>query len=299
MTLIVPVYNGAHVLPKTLAAVLAQDVGRIVYVDDGSVDATPRLLADLASRDDRVRVLTFESNRGRAAARNAGAREAEGDTLLFVDADVVPDPRWATTCCREMERKGGIAALGSLQFGDLDPADPYHQYLASSVRGPRRPLPGPIEWRYFVTTAVAVRREAFEGAGGFPEAVGYGEDLALACRLSGLAPDGLVYVPTARATMYDPGDLGTALEKVRQFAESLPEMMRHCPDVLRVGHLSRLPSQRLADRVLLAAVKAQTPARALESTLPRLPRLLRPIAVRYLLAHAFAVHAHNALTRAS
>ena len=48
MTIIVPVYNGAHVLPLTTDAVLAQPVDAIVYVDDGSTDGTAALLGPLA-----------------------------------------------------------------------------------------------------------------------------------------------------------------------------------------------------------------------------------------------------------
>lgn len=286
MTVVVPVLNGAHVLPATLPAVLAQPADRIVYVDDGSTDETGAILREAASRDVRVEVVAFPSNRGRAAARNAGAERASGDALVFLDADVVPGAGLAAMLAGALELPGAVAAVGALRYDSADPDDPYHRYLTSSRRGARGG--GRVPWKHFLSTASAVRRSAFEAAGGFPEGVRYGEDLALACRLAGPHPFGLWREARARAQLLDLGDLGTALAKLEAFGEALAEARRACPDVLRVAGLDRLESDRWVDRAALALVRAERPASLARGVLSRLPAGVQPLAVRYLLAHTLA-----------
>jgi glycosyltransferase involved in cell wall biosynthesis len=85
LSFIVPAYNEEHELPSTLSAIhaAARNAGpyEIVVANDGSTDET----AALAIRGD-ARIVTI-NRRQIAAARNAGAREARGDILFFVDAD--------------------------------------------------------------------------------------------------------------------------------------------------------------------------------------------------------------------
>ena len=74
VSLIIPTYNRAWLLPQTLACVLAQTYPHleIIVVDDGSTDDTPALLAQYA---DRVKTIRQE-NQGETAARNAGIAAA-------------------------------------------------------------------------------------------------------------------------------------------------------------------------------------------------------------------------------
>jgi len=86
ISFIVPAYNEETELPSTLAAIRAATFGlsqpvEIIVVDDASTDATPEI-AEQAS----ARVVSIH-RRQIGAARNAGAREARGEFLFFVDAD--------------------------------------------------------------------------------------------------------------------------------------------------------------------------------------------------------------------
>lgn len=64
----------------------------LIFVDDGSTDATPQRLADLAQQDGRVRVVTFRRNFGKAAALDAGFQRARGEIIITADADLQDDP---------------------------------------------------------------------------------------------------------------------------------------------------------------------------------------------------------------
>lgn len=86
ITVIMPVYNGARFLKKTLDSLLAQtcDDWELIVVDDGSTDATPDLLATYTDR--RFKKIR-KANGGEAQTRNTGLRHATGEFIAFLDAD--------------------------------------------------------------------------------------------------------------------------------------------------------------------------------------------------------------------
>ncbi|CAG0937500.1 Putative glycosyltransferase EpsH [Thermoflexales bacterium] len=86
ISVIMPVYNGARFLKKTLASLLAQTCGdwELIVIDDGSTDGTPELLAKY---DDPRFVKIRKENGGEAQTRNVGLRQAKGEFIAFLDAD--------------------------------------------------------------------------------------------------------------------------------------------------------------------------------------------------------------------
>jgi glycosyltransferase involved in cell wall biosynthesis len=94
---VVPVYDerdNLEPLHRELDAALSQLPGGIefVYVDDGSRDGSAAVLAELAKRDERVRVLHFADNCGQSAAFAAGFEAARGEVVATLDADLQNDP---------------------------------------------------------------------------------------------------------------------------------------------------------------------------------------------------------------
>jgi dolichol-phosphate mannosyltransferase len=65
----------------------------IIYVDDGSTDASLTILKEIAAEDARVRVISFRRNYGQTAAMSAGIDAARGAILIPMDADLQNDPK--------------------------------------------------------------------------------------------------------------------------------------------------------------------------------------------------------------
>jgi glycosyltransferase involved in cell wall biosynthesis len=97
LEVVVPVYNEAAVLEffaARLGAVLDRlDVpSTVLFVSDGSTDATVPLLEELVARDSRVRYLCLSRNFGHQAALSAGLDRAEGDVVVTMDGDLQHPP---------------------------------------------------------------------------------------------------------------------------------------------------------------------------------------------------------------
>lgn len=288
MTVVIPVYNGAHILPTTVPAVLALDVERIVYVDDGSTDGSFGLLKALTSGDSRVSLHSHDANRGRSAARNTGLAAVESPRVLLLDADVEPLAGYGTHMRETLDSPGVIAAVaGTIDYADARGA--YGVYLRSGSRGPASSH-GPIPWRHLLSGLCAVRVDALDAAGRFDESIAYGEDLAVATRLWRQAPEGLRVSPEARARLHDVGGLDVAVRNVRAFAEGLTQLSALDADVLRVAGLDRVASTRAQDRLLRALARWSVPAAGVQAVIERLPEALQPLAVRYLLGHTLVRH---------
>nr|WP_300143662.1 glycosyltransferase [Propionicimonas sp.] len=94
VSVVVPVWNVAHLLPRCLDSLLAQTHRplEIIVVDDGSTDGSRELMLDYAERHREVHVVT-QPHRGLGAARNAALSIAGGEYVAMVDADdwVEPD----------------------------------------------------------------------------------------------------------------------------------------------------------------------------------------------------------------
>ncbi|MDD3517099.1 MAG: glycosyltransferase family 2 protein [Chromatiales bacterium] len=97
LSIVVPAYNEAQVLPefhRRLAAVLdGLDLrGEIVYVNDGSSDATLDVMHALKQQDPRVALIDLSRNFGKEIAMTAGLDHARGDAVVVIDADLQDPP---------------------------------------------------------------------------------------------------------------------------------------------------------------------------------------------------------------
>ena len=169
ISFIVPAYNEERLLGATLAALDA--AGRalgeryeVIVVDDASTDGT----AMIAQRHG-ARVVTV-AHRQIAATRNSGAREANGDVFIFVDADTIVDEAVVRAAVRAI-RDGAVGGGAAVEFdGDL----PLYARLFV-----------PLFVRLFRAARLAAgcflfcTRSAFVAVGGFDEAFFGAEELVL------------------------------------------------------------------------------------------------------------------------
>lgn len=89
LSIIVPAYNYATTLRRALVSVIPQltDSHELIVIDDGSIDDTPAVVAELAREfPGRFRYVR-KDNGGLSSARNRGIQESSGDFLIFLDAD--------------------------------------------------------------------------------------------------------------------------------------------------------------------------------------------------------------------
>jgi len=103
VSVVVPLYNeeeNVAILQGELAASLKGIDHEIIFVDDGSTDATLSRLTTGA----QVRVLRFEKNAGQSAALYAGANAARGEIVVLIDGDLQNDPADIPRLVAEVER---------------------------------------------------------------------------------------------------------------------------------------------------------------------------------------------------
>jgi dolichol-phosphate mannosyltransferase len=100
LSLVIPVFNEEETLPE-LDRRLSEFLGRlsligerweVVFIDDGSRDASWAILGNLAAREARYKVVSFSRNFGHQAAITAGLDRAEGDFVVVLDADLQDPP---------------------------------------------------------------------------------------------------------------------------------------------------------------------------------------------------------------
>ena len=109
VSVIMPAYNAAGFIAEAVRSVQKQTLSdwELLILDDGSADATPRILADLAAQDPRIRLLPNSKNLGAAATRNRGIDLAQGQYLAFLDSDDRWHPEKLQTQLQLLEKTGG------------------------------------------------------------------------------------------------------------------------------------------------------------------------------------------------
>jgi dolichol-phosphate mannosyltransferase len=150
LSVVIPCFDEESVIASThrrLVEVLPETGMdfEIVYVDDGSRDATLERLAGIAASDPRVRVVELSRNFGQQAAMSAGLAHAAGDAVVLIDADL-QDPPEVIPEMVDAWRRGVDVAYGRRRSRDgetyfkLATAALFHRLLARLV-----PHPIPID----------------------------------------------------------------------------------------------------------------------------------------------------------
>jgi GT2 family glycosyltransferase len=291
LSVVIPTLNRRETLAYGLPALARQtwpaSACEILLCDSGSTDGTGELVDEL--RIPNLRLLAGE-NLGRAAARNRGIREAQGDIVVFTDADILADADWLAEHARAHGAANRIAAVGcEVQVDSLEE----YQGAVEDPRRRRRLHPDRrrrLSWLFFLTGNASVRRDDLTGAGLFDESfTGYGhEDLELGYRLEkiGLA---IRYRPGAVNYHWHRQTFEARLEKMRLAGRSTVRFYQKHRDPwiklrLGVNPLSRFLHGRLPETGRLVAACRRRHATS---------ALCREIALQ----HAYLCGVRAALTR--
>jgi dolichol-phosphate mannosyltransferase len=98
ISIVAPVYNEEENLPILVSQLVnvLNPLGKsyeIIFVDDASEDRSRSLLKEMVSKVPQIRILGFKKNCGETAAGAAGLKEARGDVVITIDADLQNDPK--------------------------------------------------------------------------------------------------------------------------------------------------------------------------------------------------------------
>ncbi len=178
VSVIIPVFNRAGIIERSLRSVLAQTVDdlEVIVVDDGSrdVDALEDVIASI--HDLRIILVKLDRNRGLSAARNAGINAARGRYLAFQDSDDYWMPEKLARQLEVFERTGDrkVGLVYCRYYGETDEGE-------SEVTGPM--LRGHItdeildgQFRFIGTQMYLVRRDVFAKDVKFDESMRHTED---------------------------------------------------------------------------------------------------------------------------
>jgi len=216
ISVIVPAFNAEKTIAACLTSLLNQTVAQqdyeIIVVDDGSTDAT----ADIVRKYSQVRLLSQE-NQGPAAARNNGVRQAQGDIILFTDADCTVSDNWIEemTCLLKSNpevvgakgvyktsQKSLVARFVQLEYEDKYDVMKRHKYID-----------------FIDTYSACFRKHVFIKMDGYNRSfpVACAEDVELSFRLAN-AGYKMLFAPRAIVYHIHPDNFAGYLKKKYKFA---------------------------------------------------------------------------------
>ena len=191
VTVAIPCYNGALHIGAAIESVLEQTSppDEVLVVDDGSTDGSLEVI-----RRYPVRLIQHDGNRGLAVARNSAIQEAEGDIIVFIDADAMADPAMVGVLLSGYDdpRVGGVGGQG-VEANVHSLADRWRAKHASQSHGNRA-----RDVEFLFGLCMSFRLDALREIGGFDPAFRTNaEDVDVSLRLR-KAGYRLRYLPDAR-----------------------------------------------------------------------------------------------------
>lgn len=264
VSVIVPTYNRANLLPQALASVLRQTHKEyeLIVVDDGSTDNTQEIVASFAPQLSRPIRYIHQVNRGEPAARNRGLAVARGTYVAFLDSDDHWTPGYLASCVSALSAvpEAGAAFMDhgiSRDGKTFVPTDAgkIGSQLALLRRLATRDL-------VLASDAVMVRRSVFAAVGGFEEKLQVGTDWEMWVRIASLFR--MIHVPGIGVIVYQHVN-NTASQPVKidtHVRNAIAVIMDHAhPEVRRLRR--RILARGHLDTGYFFAF-AGAPARALE-----------------------------------
>lgn len=190
ISVVIPAWNAAHLLPRSIESVLAQTlpVREILVCDDGSTDNT----AEVAERYAGSVRLLRQPHRGTSVTRNAGILAAAGEWIAFLDADDV----WLShklerqmACATEHPEAGLIYCDALVTDNDGRPTG---KFLKGKIHGTGNVYERLLRSCFVLPSTAVIRRRLIVEAGLFSEEIRGTEDYDLWLRLARICPFAIV-----------------------------------------------------------------------------------------------------------
>lgn len=190
ISVIIPTHNRKEMLREHLLTLARQACPparfEVVVVDGGSGDGTAEMMASLEGAMPYPLKSLRQGNLGPGSNRNLGIRNSDGDVLLFINDDVIPDDRLLLEHLEfhERNREGNIAMLGRVVQAADARTTPFMEFFEPfaywSIEGETE-----VDYRYFWTCNISVKRSFLLEKGLFDDSVAYPahEDVELGYRL--------------------------------------------------------------------------------------------------------------------
>ncbi|MFA6097234.1 MAG: glycosyltransferase family A protein [Candidatus Paceibacterota bacterium] len=184
VSVIIPTYNRASLLKRSIDSVLSQTFGdfEVIIVDDGSTDDTEEVVCGV--RDPRIKYIKYNENRGATAARNVGIRAARGEFIAFQDSD----DEWLPEKLEKQMNvfKKAARDVGVVYVGFWKLKNGRKIYIpAKAVKKRQGAIYEELIKRNFVSTqTILVRSECFAKTGLFDEKLSRLQDWDIVLRLS-------------------------------------------------------------------------------------------------------------------
>ena len=181
ISIVIPLYNKAASIAKTLESVLSQSYQdfEIIVVDDGSTDGSSRVVDDFCATEHRMRLIK-KSNGGVCSARNIGICAAKGDLIALLDADDIWDKDYLAEQMRMISDFPDCHMWG-INYGETVDGKMIREVPTGLPKGFRGmvedyfQIPGRVS-DLFCSSSVLVRKSTFDQVGLFDERIKYAED---------------------------------------------------------------------------------------------------------------------------
>jgi len=184
VNVVIPTYNRAHLIRKAVQSVLDQSYQdfEIIIVDDASTDNTEEAVRSL--KDERIRYIRHEKNKGAGAARNTGIRAANGEYIAFQDSD----DEWLPEKLEKQMKvfENAPPEVGVVYTGFWRIEKNKKNYIPSSwiIQKNGNIHKELLKGNFIGTPATLIKRECFKKVGLFEEYIPAREDWELWIRIS-------------------------------------------------------------------------------------------------------------------
>ncbi|RRJ82355.1 glycosyltransferase family 2 protein [Aestuariirhabdus litorea] len=204
ISVIIPCYNYAALLPRAVKSVFSQQAGdvEVLVVNDGSTDNTEAVTQDLQQQYPELRAI-HQENAGAAAARNRGIEESTGKFLVFLDADDELEPgALAAVCQRHLDVPGAQVLIGGHWSTNPDGREKLHPVSPVAADGLQR-FSDYLNKRLALSNGAVFFHRALFDRLRYPEDCRNSEDIPVFAQAVALYECAAVDAPLARIHKHD------------------------------------------------------------------------------------------------